>query len=174
LKNGVKPEHHCIIYTGDSPESFKNEPDTFNGPIRMGPKTSRDKLDPASRLNFAKVYTVEHNVKVYFIGKISSKHVHRLVDTYNRMGQVSGPSTYYDTQPSASLTSQNDNLPVTSYTAVPAYAPRTFTVPYPASQVSYTSQSQTAYSSQQSQAGQSQEGTEDQSQQYDESLYKGD
>lgn len=36
----------------------------------MEPKTYRDQLDPTSRLNYAKIYTVEYNVKVCFIGKI--------------------------------------------------------------------------------------------------------
>lgn len=36
----------------------------------MDPLTSQDKLLPASRVNYSKVYTVEHNVKVCFIGKI--------------------------------------------------------------------------------------------------------
>jgi hypothetical protein len=39
--------------------------------IKVIPKTPRDKLDPASRVNYAKIYTVEHNVKVQFIGQIA-------------------------------------------------------------------------------------------------------
>jgi hypothetical protein len=35
-------------------------------------KASRDqKLDPMSRLNFKKIYTVEHNVKVMNVGKVT-------------------------------------------------------------------------------------------------------
>lgn len=41
-----------------------------------------NKLDPASRLNYAKVYTVEHNVKVYFIGQVDKRYEQKVVDDY--------------------------------------------------------------------------------------------
>jgi hypothetical protein len=34
------------------------------------PDSLRERLRPESRINYAKVYTVEHNVKVCFIGEI--------------------------------------------------------------------------------------------------------
>jgi hypothetical protein len=42
-------------------------------PLEVTPDSSREKLHPLSRLNFSKVYTVEHNVKVKSIGRISRK-----------------------------------------------------------------------------------------------------
>jgi hypothetical protein len=48
-------------------------------PIRVIPKTPRDKLDSESRLNYAKIYTVEHNVKVYFVGEIAPESKRRLI-----------------------------------------------------------------------------------------------
>lgn len=42
----------------------------MNAPIRIEPKSPRDVLDEMSRLNYAKTYTVEHNVKVAFIGRV--------------------------------------------------------------------------------------------------------
>jgi hypothetical protein len=54
-----------------------------NKPIRMDPKTLRDQLDPLSRLNYAKIYTVEYNVKVSFIGKIHPKSVGDFCRAYN-------------------------------------------------------------------------------------------
>lgn len=41
----------------------------------MEPKTRRDQLDTLSRLNYAKIYTVEYNVKVQFIGKLHDKSI---------------------------------------------------------------------------------------------------
>lgn len=41
--------------------------------------TPREKLDEASRINYAKVYTVEYNVKVLFIGKVDPDHKHRIL-----------------------------------------------------------------------------------------------
>lgn len=42
----------------------------------------RDKLAEESRLNYAKVYTIEYNVKVYFIGRVQKDHRHRVLADY--------------------------------------------------------------------------------------------
>jgi hypothetical protein len=34
---------------------------------------SRYRLNPASRINYAKIYTVEHNIKVSFIGLVAQE-----------------------------------------------------------------------------------------------------
>jgi septum formation inhibitor-activating ATPase MinD len=39
-------------------------------PVRMEHYSERYKLDPASRVNYTKIYTIEHNIKVKIIGKI--------------------------------------------------------------------------------------------------------
>jgi len=52
-------------------------------PIRVEVLDPSYKLDPMSRLNYAKLYTVEHNVKILFIGKIISKCEQVVVDAYN-------------------------------------------------------------------------------------------
>jgi hypothetical protein len=52
-------------------------------PIRVEVLDPSYKLDPMSRLNYAKLYTGEHNVKILFIGKIISKCEQVVVDAYN-------------------------------------------------------------------------------------------
>ena len=42
-------------------------------PIEIIYSNPRDKLDPDSLVNYAKIYTVEHNVKVHFIGRIAEQ-----------------------------------------------------------------------------------------------------
>lgn len=54
-------------------------------PIRMEASSPRHKLDRASRLNYAKIYTVEHNVKVWFIGEVHQESCEHLVADYNEM-----------------------------------------------------------------------------------------
>ena len=89
-KPGVKPQDHAIIYTedknkkGERPTEAPGEEKLQNKPIRMDPKTTRDQLDPLSRLNYAKIYTVEYNVKVSFIGSIHTKSVENFCKAYNR------------------------------------------------------------------------------------------
>ena len=70
-KPGIKPEHHAIIYTSAKPpKESDGEAKLRKKPIRVIPLDLRHKLAPESRINYSKAYTVEHNVKVCFIGKI--------------------------------------------------------------------------------------------------------
>lgn len=83
-KRGVHADDHAIIYT-DKPTRFEGELEKglSKSPIRVVPVSGRHKLDKASRLNYAKVYTIEYNVKVWFIGKIHSTSEDKIVADYN-------------------------------------------------------------------------------------------
>lgn len=94
-KWGVNPEDHAIIYTGDRPpQQLNGEATLKKAPIKMISKNPRHKLEPASRINYAKIYTVEHNVKVCFIGWIAEESVRRLMTdfdaTWNNKRQLGG------------------------------------------------------------------------------------
>lgn len=84
-KNGVKPDDHAIIYTsGQPPDLLPNEPALHKNPIRVVPESRRVKLAPESRVNYSKLYTVEHNVKVCFIGKIALDSEGHFFADFNR------------------------------------------------------------------------------------------
>jgi len=86
LKSGANLSSHAIVYMskeGDkNPEPHAGE-DLILDPIRVVPKSDRDKLHPDSRINYAKLYTVEHNVKVFFIGEVHKKSSGRLMIAFN-------------------------------------------------------------------------------------------
>jgi hypothetical protein len=65
-KRGVHADHHAIIYSGKKPVAFRGEKERGlqMRSIKVSPDNPRHKLDDASRLNYAKTYTVEYNVKV--------------------------------------------------------------------------------------------------------------
>jgi hypothetical protein len=86
LKRGVHAGDHSVIWT-EQPIMFPGEREKglTKSPIRMIPGNSRIKLDNASRLNYAKLYTVEYNIKVWFIGKIDSGSEHKLLADYNNV-----------------------------------------------------------------------------------------
>jgi hypothetical protein len=46
--------------------------------IKVVPTTPRDKLDPMTRINYAKVYTIEHNIKVLGVGKVQDEDIKQL------------------------------------------------------------------------------------------------
>ncbi|QDS69658.1 hypothetical protein FKW77_009452 [Venturia effusa] len=72
-KKDVVKRSHAIIYTGKEPAPNENE---LPGPgepamlqsIRVVSNKRIDIMDPMSRVDFSKIYTVEHNVKVYDFG----------------------------------------------------------------------------------------------------------
>jgi hypothetical protein len=97
-KSGLNRDDHAIIYAGDQPPSEVNAAEYLSKePIQMIPKTARDKLDPTSRINYAKIYTVEHNVKVCFIGHIAPSSEKQLMvdfdDTWDKKRKITG--SYY-------------------------------------------------------------------------------
>ncbi len=65
-KRGVHADQHAIIYSAKRPVALRGEKEKglTMRPVRVIPDTPRHKLDNASRLNYAKPYTVEYNVKV--------------------------------------------------------------------------------------------------------------
>jgi hypothetical protein len=69
--------HHAIMYTGTfPPEEFPEERSGWSWDRGMGPPIRvigdkpSDQLDPRSRVNFLKTYTVEHYVKVHHFGRV--------------------------------------------------------------------------------------------------------
>jgi hypothetical protein len=73
-KAGVDPEGHATIHMVDNPPPKEDEKisDFTNDPIQVKLITARDKLDSNSIVDFTRLYTVEHNLKVYFIGELTS------------------------------------------------------------------------------------------------------
>ena len=47
-------------------------------PIKVNPLPTQ-KLDPLSRINFAKIYTVEHNVRIMPVGQVAEDSKYLLV-----------------------------------------------------------------------------------------------
>jgi hypothetical protein len=97
-KRGVKPQHHAIIYTEaphkrskwgkpapklGRPKEIAGEERLEKKAIRVVPLQPDQQLHPCSRLNYAKLYTIEYNVKVCFIGRIHDKSVKYLTRDYN-------------------------------------------------------------------------------------------
>ncbi|KAH8908879.1 hypothetical protein BR93DRAFT_510170 [Coniochaeta sp. PMI_546] len=70
-KKGAKPAKHGIIHEfGTKPRPLEGEPPLGFKPIRLEIKAAGERLARESRVNYSKLVTVEHNVKVFFIGNI--------------------------------------------------------------------------------------------------------
>ncbi|EME45358.1 hypothetical protein DOTSEDRAFT_150357, partial [Dothistroma septosporum NZE10] len=76
-KAGIKKSDHAIVHTGTDPPSPLPEEEAVHPhermlqpPIRIDPVSPGDKLDALSRINYGKVYTIEHNLKVKPFGMV--------------------------------------------------------------------------------------------------------
>lgn len=73
-KGGINRYDHAIVYMNNAkPKRLKDESKLSKNAIQVISKNPRDKLEVDSRVNYGKIYTVEHNVKVLFIGKLAEE-----------------------------------------------------------------------------------------------------
>lgn len=90
-KNGVHKSDHARIYTTPTPPDLLNaetnlkrgEAPVQTTAFRVEPSRPTDFLDPRSRINLGKIYTIEHNVKVRSLGYVVEleglKQLHHLI-----------------------------------------------------------------------------------------------
>ncbi|KAK3905917.1 hypothetical protein C8A05DRAFT_12304 [Staphylotrichum tortipilum] len=70
-KRGVKPLKHGIIHqSGRRPRTLPDEPRLGFDPVRVNMYEMTEQLVKESRVNYAKLTTIEHNVPVLFIGSV--------------------------------------------------------------------------------------------------------
>ncbi|KAM0283261.1 hypothetical protein ACHAQH_002555 [Verticillium albo-atrum] len=81
-KRGVKPHHHGVVYTSSKPKMLDSEPQLGAPPARMEITEQGEKLSKSSRANYSKMMSIEHNVKVFFIGRIKDDY-HVVYDAVN-------------------------------------------------------------------------------------------
>jgi hypothetical protein len=99
-KPGVVKSEHGIIYTGrNAPNPSKaelvtlpNEARMRSEPIRVDPDTPLDKLDPMSRINYAAVSTVQHNIKVKSMGNVNRNSIRSLQQHFQNVWFASDSS----------------------------------------------------------------------------------
>lgn len=101
-KRGVNPDDHAAVYN-----STKKPPPT-NGE-RMTKKAfpiiveaAGEAIDPMSRVNFARNYTVEHNVKVVKVGRIPPDDIPRLTKYFRESFLGEAESSAESAVPTAS------------------------------------------------------------------------
>jgi len=83
-KSGIDPEEHAIVYAGDEPpQEMPDEAHMKKEPIKIKLNTPRDKLQPESRVCYAKIHTVEHNLKVAFIGHIAKSSMKTFIEDFD-------------------------------------------------------------------------------------------
>ncbi|KAK1783632.1 hypothetical protein QBC45DRAFT_93465 [Copromyces sp. CBS 386.78] len=80
-KAGVKPRQHGIAYhAGSQPQLLEGEPQMGFKPIQIEMVDSpTETLTIESRVNYSKLMTIEHNYKVFFIGRVTPEDFQEIV-----------------------------------------------------------------------------------------------
>ncbi|KAI9874205.1 MAG: hypothetical protein M1830_010077, partial [Pleopsidium flavum] len=79
-KPGVDPKEHAIIYSGNEiPSKLEGERGLNKDALRVQLVDMSQKLDPRSRVNFGRTFTIQHNVKVKEVGMLTSSDMHKLI-----------------------------------------------------------------------------------------------
>lgn len=77
-------KHGVIHERGHKARLLDGEPKLGFAPIRVEMTEEGEKLSKESRVNYSKLVTVEHNVKVFFIGSVVANDWDLVQDAVNR------------------------------------------------------------------------------------------
>lgn len=83
----MRASKHGIVYEWarhkKSPKLLKNEPVLGYNPVGLEIYAPNEKLAAESRVNYSKLVTIEHNVKVFFIGRVIQQDLDYVQDAVN-------------------------------------------------------------------------------------------
>jgi hypothetical protein len=109
-KKNLTKNDHAIIHTGIEPPKpaegehpMKHNEAAMRPPIQVVGRERGAKMDTMSRVNYRKIYTVEHNVKVFDFGNVHQDDIENLVSNFNNVWQFEPrqsyqtPTTHYNT-----------------------------------------------------------------------------
>jgi hypothetical protein len=99
-KPGIHPEEHALVFAAPAkkaPALPSGEPDFPNKPIRV--ELTKDKLDPNSRINYAKSKSIEYNYMVNHIGDVDKRYHNRLLKSYNAVANFARQPNIGYTEP---------------------------------------------------------------------------
>jgi hypothetical protein len=127
LKPGCIRKSHAIVYSSKSkPEYLDGERKLRIEPVEVTVSQGTE-ISKASRVNVSKIYTIEHNVKVLGIGKVSPKGLEILAKAYNHLHPPL-PTKYTDEEGDSNRKVRESRGSLQPYTSMgPLSAPK----PYP-------------------------------------------
>ncbi|KAF9870801.1 hypothetical protein CkaCkLH20_11700 [Colletotrichum karsti] len=80
-KPGVHPMNHGIIHEKNRhAQMLPREPELGFEPVKAKLTVEGERLQKESRVNYAKLTTIEHNIKVFFIGSVVKDEIHYIRD----------------------------------------------------------------------------------------------
>jgi len=77
---------HGVVYTGArAPPTRRGEGGILPAAVRIDPFDTDDTLHSASRVDYGKVYNIEHNVKVKPYGVVNNQYMHVLITQWTQV-----------------------------------------------------------------------------------------
>lgn len=101
-KERVTKWEHSTVYTGRDPPELLSDEEPAEGeagmllPIRVEPKRRGAKIDRACRIDYARLYTIQHTVKVKEFGMVHEKYIKLLRKQWWRVSQARMPAAEED------------------------------------------------------------------------------
>lgn len=78
-KSDVRAQDHAVVYgQGNQAPLPSDEEKLDKDPFAIIVEEAGEKINPMTRLNFAQVYTIQHNVRVAKVGRIPNNQIGRL------------------------------------------------------------------------------------------------
>lgn len=77
-KSGIHTAHHAALVPKGKPEYRLPGEDRLMEALHIQVEDKTETIHPTARINFGKIYTIEHNVKVKSVGRIVPEDLHRL------------------------------------------------------------------------------------------------
>ncbi|KAH8597189.1 hypothetical protein B0O99DRAFT_592936 [Bisporella sp. PMI_857] len=80
MKHGIHPIDHAAVFPSTKKRATLREGERLDKKeFSIVVENPQEKIDPMSRINFGKIYTVEHNVKVCKVGRIHQNDLPSLI-----------------------------------------------------------------------------------------------
>jgi hypothetical protein len=92
-KPGVNPTNHAALVLDGTDQQLMPGEVLTKSPLHLQLEDKSMKLAASSRINFSRLYTVEYNVKVATVGRISHKDL-ELLDQYFKEGVFKQPAIH--------------------------------------------------------------------------------
>lgn len=122
LKEANRPNNHAAVFPlGGEPKVLGGER-LSKEPFPINVEEPTEKIDPLSRLNFGRIYTVEHNIKVRKVGRIPDEHLPRLNEYFEETFAFSKQGRPSHTR-SDRLSSPSNCTPNSNCSNVSSYSP---------------------------------------------------
>ncbi|KAF2268654.1 kinase-like protein [Lojkania enalia] len=96
-KKELRPDRHAIAYTGSMPPKMLQDEiltigeGSMREPIKIQTRTDLEEMSPESRINYGKIYTVEHNVKVYDFGDVDADFIGKFREHFDEIWKIQSP-----------------------------------------------------------------------------------